>query len=166
MTYKIKPEFLELWGEDATEETILTEQDVEDIARGWDKTSADVMDQLIPCGCWYAVQRDCEDDWSTGSSSLTKAIQMARTQVGEYPDTQVAVIENDTCIDEIHDFSEDAWQMLYAFYGNPDWTELNNLIRFESGVDEPYCETEEDYLLARKDGFIKFDGKMTTVWGD
>ena len=79
MTYKIKPEFLELWGEDATEETILTEQDVEDIARGWDKTSADVMDQLIPCGCWYAVQRDCEDDWSTGSSSLTKAIQMART---------------------------------------------------------------------------------------
>ena len=115
---------------------------------------------------WYAVQRDQEDDWGTGSSSLTKAIQMARTQVGEYPDTQVAVIENDTCIDEIRDFSEDAWQMLYAFYGNPDWTELNNLIRFESGVDEPYCETEEDYLRARKDGFVKFDGKMTTVWGD
>ena len=115
---------------------------------------------------WYAVQRDQEDDWGTGSSSLTKSIQMARTQVGEYPDTQVAVIENDTCIDEIHDFSEDAWQMLYAFYGNPDWTELNNLIRFESGVQEPYCETEEDYLRARKDGFIKFDGKMTTVWGD
>lgn len=48
MTYKIKPEFLDLWGEDATEETVLTEQDVEDIARGWDKRPDDVMDQLIP----------------------------------------------------------------------------------------------------------------------
>lgn len=46
-TYKIKPEFLDLWGEDATAETILTEKDVEDITRGWDKTPADVMDQLI-----------------------------------------------------------------------------------------------------------------------
>ena len=48
MTYKIKPEYLDMWGEDATEDTVLTEQDVEDITRGWDKTPADVMDQLIP----------------------------------------------------------------------------------------------------------------------
>ena len=48
MTYKIKPEFLDLWGSDATEDTIITEDDLEMITRGWDKTPADVMDQLIP----------------------------------------------------------------------------------------------------------------------
>ena len=48
MTYKIKPEFLDLWGSDATEETVLTDDDIEMITRGWDKTPADVMDQLIP----------------------------------------------------------------------------------------------------------------------
>ena len=48
MTYNIKPEYLDLWGEDATEDTILTEQEVADIARGWDKTTEDVVDQLIP----------------------------------------------------------------------------------------------------------------------
>lgn len=48
MTYKIKPECLDLWGEDATEETVLTEDDIEMIARGWDKKPEDVMDQLIP----------------------------------------------------------------------------------------------------------------------
>ena len=45
--YKIKPEFLHLWGEDATEDTVITGDDVESIARGWDKTVADVIDQLI-----------------------------------------------------------------------------------------------------------------------
>ena len=47
-TYRIKPEYLALWGEDATEETILTMDDIESITRGWDKTPDDVMDQLIP----------------------------------------------------------------------------------------------------------------------
>lgn len=108
MTYKIKPEFLDLWGEDATEDTILTEQDVEDIARGWDKTPADVMDQLIPCGYWYAVQRDQEDDWGTGSYDLGEAKEMARKQVGDYPGTLIAVIDNSNgnpvCVEEIRDF--------------------------------------------------------------
>ena len=48
MTYKIKPEYLDLWGSDATEDTIITEDDLEMITRGWEKTPADVMDQLIP----------------------------------------------------------------------------------------------------------------------
>lgn len=46
--YKVKPEFFDLWGEETTEGTILTEKDVEEIARGWDKTVDDVIDQLIP----------------------------------------------------------------------------------------------------------------------
>jgi len=48
MTYKIKPEYLDLWGEDATEDTVLTDDDLVTITRGWDKAPADVMDQLIP----------------------------------------------------------------------------------------------------------------------
>jgi len=46
--YKIKPEYLDLWGDDATEETIITEAELEMITRGWEKEPDDVMDQLIP----------------------------------------------------------------------------------------------------------------------
>ena len=45
--FKVKPEFYNLWGEETTEDTILTEEDVAEIARGWDKTADDVLDQLI-----------------------------------------------------------------------------------------------------------------------
>ena len=48
MTYKVKPEYFDLWGEDTTEDTIITESDLEMIARGWDKTPDELMDQLIP----------------------------------------------------------------------------------------------------------------------
>lgn len=48
MKYRIKPEFIDLWGDEATEETILTEEEVESIVRGWDKTLDDVIDQLEP----------------------------------------------------------------------------------------------------------------------
>lgn len=47
-SYKIKDEYLDLWGEDATEDTIITEEELEMITRGWDKKPEDVMDQLIP----------------------------------------------------------------------------------------------------------------------
>lgn len=48
MTYKIKPEFLDLWGEDATEDTVITESDLEMIARGWEKSPEELLEQLIP----------------------------------------------------------------------------------------------------------------------
>ena len=58
------------------------------------------------------------------------------------------------------------WHIIHRFEGNPDWQELNRLIQFDSGVEEPYCETEDDYKQAVKEGWIKFDGKETTVWAD
>ncbi len=58
------------------------------------------------------------------------------------------------------------WHIIHRFPGRHDWTELNNLIRFDSGVDEPYCETEEDYQRAVKEGWIEFDGTDTIVWAD
>ncbi len=46
ITYRVNPEYANLW--DANEDTVLTADDVEMIARGWDKTVEDIIDQLIP----------------------------------------------------------------------------------------------------------------------
>lgn len=52
---------------------------------------------------WYAVQTDREDDWGYGSYDRDEAIRMAKKQKEHYPDTLIAVIENDVCIEEITD---------------------------------------------------------------
>ena len=46
-TFRIKPEYIDQWGEEATEDTVLTYQNLKDITRGWDKTPEDIMHQLI-----------------------------------------------------------------------------------------------------------------------
>ena len=57
---------------------------------------------------WYAVMKNREDDWGTGSYNLDEAIEMARMQRKDYPETVVAVIDNHTsnpvCIKEITKF--------------------------------------------------------------
>ena len=115
-TYTIKPEYFDLWDEEANENTVLTENDVEQFAEDWEMSVAELKNQLdeheeeetdMNNKIWYAVQRNTEDDWGTGSYSLTEAIQMAKKQLPDYPETLVAVIENDTCIDEIRNFSDD-----------------------------------------------------------
>lgn len=56
---------------------------------------------------WYAVQRDTEDDWGTGSYSLDEAKSMLRDLRADYPNSLIAVIDNSTsnpvCVDEIRD---------------------------------------------------------------
>lgn len=47
MKYRIKSEYLDLWGEDATERTVITDDDLEMIARGWDTNPEDLKSQLI-----------------------------------------------------------------------------------------------------------------------
>lgn len=44
--FRIKPEYIPLWGEDATEDTVLTEDEVADIARGWDVPVVSLLGQL------------------------------------------------------------------------------------------------------------------------
>lgn len=61
---------------------------------------------------------------------------------------------------------EHAWRVAHRFPGKHTWQELNELIRFDSGVDEPYFNDEEDYFDAVEDGFVKFDGTDTTIWID
>ena len=44
--YTIKPEYLTLWGEDCTEETIITEAEVERLAQEWEKPVDELLEQL------------------------------------------------------------------------------------------------------------------------
>lgn len=109
--YIIKPEFLNLYGEDANPMTVLTSDDVDRLAADWEKDEFEIRGQLI-----------------------------------ELP--------------------ESGWTAIHRFVGNPGWQELNDLIREDSGVQEDYCETENDYRQAVRDGFIKYDGYYTTIYED
>ena len=56
---------------------------------------------------WYAVQRDPEDDWGTGSFDREEAKEMLRKIREDYPDALIAVIDNRTgnpvCLEEIRE---------------------------------------------------------------
>ena len=45
-TYHIKPEYLSEWGDQTTEETVVTYAEVVDLAREWDVTVDELLDQL------------------------------------------------------------------------------------------------------------------------
>lgn len=141
MNYRIKPEYADLWGEDVTEDTIITESDLEMIARGWEKTPDELKDQLIPV-LWYAVQRDREDDWGTGCYDLEEAKHMAREVADEYPDTLIAVIDGNECVEEITDFGKTVFSG-YDPDGNRCWVVLEGgrlFIDYGEGIDEPFNE--------------------------
>ena len=44
--YRIKPEFIEYWGPDATDETVLTMDEIKSAAEGFEKSIDDVMEQV------------------------------------------------------------------------------------------------------------------------
>lgn len=48
---------------------------------------------------WYALQRDSEDDWGTGTFDRDEAIQRLKESDGYY--TLIAVIDNDLCVEKI-----------------------------------------------------------------
>lgn len=107
MTYKIKPEFVHLWGEDATENTIITETDLEIIASGWDKRPEDIIDQLIPlpAAVYTAI---IEDD--NGIHLVHKSISDPNA---EYEDFEIAM-ENK---------ADDLNGELYCIYSDDDIVE-------------------------------------------
>ena len=59
-----------------------------------------------------------------------------------------------------------AFVPVHRFVGKPTWEELNELMRFDSGIDEDYFETEADYKQAIREGFVKYDGYYTTIYAD
>ena len=47
ITYTVKPEYLDQWGEDVTEDTIITQDELERLAAEWDKPVEELLEQLI-----------------------------------------------------------------------------------------------------------------------
>lgn len=47
-TYRIKPEYIDLWGSDANEDTLLTEDLLERIAEVWEVPMEKLLEQLYP----------------------------------------------------------------------------------------------------------------------
>ena len=56
---------------------------------------------------WYAVQKDREDDWGTGSFDKDEALKMLKEMREIYTDALIAVIENDVCVEEITEVDDD-----------------------------------------------------------
>ena len=67
-------------------------------------------------GYWYAVQKNVEDDWGTGSFDRGEAVKMAAIlKANGYNDALVAVIDNagdPVCVEEI-DIDEEIDHILY-----------------------------------------------------
>lgn len=68
--------------------------------------------------------------------------------------------------DQLIEQERHAFRPIHRFAGRQDWQKLNELIEFDSGVEEPMYETEEDYKRAVRDGFVTYDGYYTTIWVD
>lgn len=59
--YRIKPEYIDLWGSDATLDTIVTSDIIESCARGFEMSVEEVMEQLYPNTpsevAWYTSEK-------------------------------------------------------------------------------------------------------------
>lgn len=72
--YKINPDYVDLWGEDAGAE--LTTDEIEMIAHGWETTVEDIIDQLEPVNYKAAVELmddDIRESLHNGPVSYTDA---------------------------------------------------------------------------------------------
>jgi hypothetical protein len=75
-------------------------------------------------------------------------------------------MSEDDLRDQLIEQEPTTWTAIHRFVGKPDWQELNDLIREDSGVQEDFFETEEDYKKAVHDGFVKYDWYYTTIYED
>lgn len=82
--------------EDLIKEYELTEDDADSLCDALKKLEDENR-------VWYAVMVSEDDDWGTGSYDLFEARKMRDNYLDAYPDAFIAVIQGDTCIDEIRD---------------------------------------------------------------
>ena len=94
---------------------------------------------------WYAVQRDREDDWGTGSFDKDEAIEMLKNQGCGL----IAVIQNDTCIEEIEyeDIKDKA--MIKEYGVIPE--EINQFSKRLQDDTEEYHNFEYDTMFRTQD---------------
>ena len=85
MLYHIKPEYLDLWGSDATEETIIDESTIEMCARGLEKSVDEIIDQLEPI----------ENDKTSGGIVMDKKAFVTHIiqHTEDYPNTSEITLE-------------------------------------------------------------------------
>ena len=48
MTYHVKPEYLTMWGDETTDETVIEQSELERLAAEWEKPIEELLEQLIP----------------------------------------------------------------------------------------------------------------------
>lgn len=58
------------------------------------------------------------------------------------------------------------WYVAYEFPGKPSYEEMNQEIRLESGDGEPFFADKEDYEQAVREGMVRYDGSVTTIWAE
>ena len=54
--YTIKPEYIDLFGYDANTDMVITHDDIESLARGWEKPVDEIIEQLTPYNFHSAVE--------------------------------------------------------------------------------------------------------------
>lgn len=55
MTYTVKADYLSNWGEEVTDETVITQEELERLADEWEKPVAELKKQLIPNETYFSL---------------------------------------------------------------------------------------------------------------
>ena len=84
MTYHIKSEYLSLWGDETTEDTIITGDELLRLSREWEKPVEELLEQLIPVPekRWWIVD-ERETEWfqnPANCSTKEEAVRKARNE--------------------------------------------------------------------------------------
>lgn len=109
----------------------------------------------------YIIKPDYIENFGNEANSMTVLTEDDVERLAEDWEMDVDELKDQLIEQERHAFTP-----IHRFAGRQDWQKLNELIEFDSGVEEPMYETEEDYKRAVRDGFVTYDGYYTTIWED
>ena len=115
-TYTIKPEFLSEWGNETTEETTVTEREIERLSREWGVSVDDLMEQTTFCtDTRFEIKTD-NFEFRFGTSADSIPAMTADEVFNEY----LSGGANDPTLEVSFDTSEEAkaeFNRNYANYG-------------------------------------------------
>lgn len=109
----------------------------------------------------YIIKPDYIENFGNDANSMTVLTEDDVERLAEDWEMDVEELKDQLIEQERH-----AFRPIHRFAGRQDWQNLNEMIEFDSGVEEPMYETEDDYKRAVRDGFVTYDGYYTTIWVD
>lgn len=109
----------------------------------------------------YIIKPDYIENFGNDANSMTVLTEDDVERLAEDWEMDVDELKGQLIEQERH-----AFRPIHRFAGRQEWQKLNELIEFDSGVEEPMYETEDDYKRAVRDGFVTYDGYYTTIWVD